>query len=276
MTKKGGGFILALLLGLWGPASWGGKLDEFEDDLAEPAGKRAEQTEPEPAHDGGGALYHADAEGGHCDASLGECLAFDAFGALLEITGLVIVEGGRQSYLRIAPGGPAPALAPRQPGEPLTSFVRLDGHYQWADSGVSAVDLRLEGGYGFIAGQVRRTRYREEGTADELEVRYAHLLYRMRFGEAVGVNFGLGRAWVEGSGTLDGSSVTVPVLFHFSPGFGVEASYTSSHVNGHRLLDREVALLLNRDPAAITLGYRSVETPSSSLHGPFAGFSVRW
>ncbi len=258
---------LFLILPLSSPLAGAGSLDEFEEDVTAPKskekGSNRNDSHPRSSDDCG---------------SLSSCIADDMFtgaiNGLIEMTALVIVAGGKYSLERVT--GTNAEIPPRQAGEPLIPHIRLDSHYQNVNGDISAIDLKLELGYGPVGLNLRHTRFRESSPADELTLKYIHALYRMSFGEQVGFNMGFGRATLEGNKINSGSSFTFPLLIHWSENLGVEASYTVSYINGNSLTDKDIALIVTHSPAALALGYRSISGPTSAIQGPFAGLSVRW
>ncbi len=261
---------IALLLCLLfvSPHPFAAGLEEFESDVTTPSARNA-------GHSSSSGYNRSRSI--NCDTSsgcVGDELANSLFSGLVEIAGVLIVEGGRMSLTRIGDNPPLDDLQPRLAGEPLLPFIRLDSHYQNASDGVSAVDLKLELGYALAGLGLRRTRFWEPGT--QLSLDYLHALYRMSLGSNVGFNIGLGRAVLKGRQEHSGSSITFPLLIHWSDSVGLEGSYTSSHINGNSLTDKEVALLVSLHPASLSLGYRAISGPGSTIHGPFAGFSIRW
>ena len=77
--------------------------------------------------------------------------------------------GGITSWHRVRP--PVDAMAstdpkPREWGEPLIPFARIDAGYQDVDSDVEGSDYRIEGGYGPLAVHFNQTHFPEKTTDD--------------------------------------------------------------------------------------------------------------
>lgn len=252
------------------PLVFGGSLDEFEENATTP--------KPQKKSSNDASRHHEHKSSNDC-GSLSGCIADDVVegtvNGLIEIAALMIVEGGKHSLNRLSPP-PASDITPRMTGDPLIPYARFDTHYLNANNGIRAVDLKLELGYGPAAVEIRRTRFSESYPADELKLAYIHALYRMSLGDKVGFNMGFGRATLEGDNINSGSSFTFPLLIHWSKNLGIETRYTASVINGNSLIDKDIALVLTHSATALTLGYRSVSTPGSTIRGPFAGLSVRW
>ncbi len=209
-----------------------------------------------------------------------DCFMDEFFWRAMGVMVLMPVEWGKMSAARTHGTEPfPPSIVPRVIGEPLLPYVRFDTYYQNANGDVRGVDLKMEFGYSLVALNLRRTRFRESfplKPSNELDLSYIHGLFRMSLGNRVGVNIGYGRAILKGNSKTSGGSVTLPLLFHWSERFGVEGSYTASRINGNRIKDAEISLLVKESLASLSLGYRSVRVSSSKIQGPFIGFSMRW
>lgn len=212
----------------------------------------------------------------NCDVFLG-CFMDELFWRMMEITVLVAIEGGKMSVERTqGVDDTLSSMAPRTIGEPLLPFIRFDAHYQNAKGDVSGIDLKLELGYSLLGINLRRARFRELSPSDELDLSYIHGLYRMSLGNHVGLNVGYGRATLKGEQKSSGSSVTFPLLFHWSERLGIEGSYTASKINRNWLKDTEISLVVTERFASLSFGYRSIRGPFKNLQGPFMGLSVHW
>jgi len=249
-------------IGLWA-ASWlavpvwpaaapaQGKLDAFEKDANTPAAR----------------AHHRNA-GGHGR----DCLT-DALGGLVtDAVEFTLLAGGVGSWERVTAVGPADdGLAPRQLGEPLIPFARLDTSYQDIRSGGDAFDLRAEGGFGPAALQFDFTRYREHAPADRLDLTRLVAAYRMSFGSSIEADLGAGALWLDGEQTSSRFLFACAVLVHPVAWWGVELR--PAWADG--VSDYDVAALLTWRYTSLKAGYRWVASPHESLAGPYAGLVVQ-
>lgn len=196
-----------------------------------------------------------------------------------------LIEGGRQSWLRVSADARTATMTPREPGDALLVKARADLAAQHVDQRTTSLDLRVEAGYGPWAVQGRRTRFREDlpgatNATAELEVRQAHFLYRMAAGDYAELGLGYGRMQIVGLASHSGESVTVPLLIHPSPYWGFEYRPSWAIINGNTLRDQEFALLLGLPFASLRAGYRRLESSvgkdGQRLAGPFVGVSLRY
>lgn len=165
---------------------------------------------------------------------------------------------------------------PRETGEVLIPFFRLDAAYQNVDSDVEAIDIRAELGYGPIALSIRDTNYQESDPDDELEIFQMHALYRMSFSEAFEVDAGLGILTIDGDGQNSGLSLTLPVLIRYTENLGFEFRPSWSSVNGNTIQDYDVGAMLGMRFVALRAGYRWIESENTSLNGPYLGISIHF
>lgn len=194
---------------------------------------------------------------------------------ILEALGQCLLFGGEASWARVQPS-PVDAdlldVSPRNAGEAVIPFARLDIGYQNVESDVEALDWRLEGGYGPIGIHFDRTRYREDNPRDDLALTRVYGLYRMSFGSEVEVDIGLGTLMMDGEMHNDRFSLTLPLLIHPSESVGVEFRPAWAT----NVADYDLALLLGARWASLKLGWRWVRSPNSSLDGPYAGVSLHF
>lgn len=167
-------------------------------------------------------------------------------------------------------------LEPRDPGEPLIPFLRVDAAYQDVESDVDALDYRVQIGYGPIGFELNQTRYEEDEPSDHLDVYRLYGLWRLSYGQRVEIDLGLGGIIVEGDERNSGFSWTIPVLVQPLDWLLVEFRPMWSRVDGSRIDEYELGALFNWNFVAIKAGYRWTHSPSESLDGPFVGLSLRY
>ncbi len=199
--------------------------------------------------------------------------------ALMSVFIVGLAAGGEQSWARVngsAKDSQDNNIRPRQTGEALIPFVRVDLGYQWLKADITAVDVRSEIGHSLLGMEVRHTRYEEEISKDDLNITEIHGLYRMSLGNFVEVDIGLGTLVLEGAETHSGVSMTTPVQVHPVDWLGVELRPVWSSVAGKDLLDVDASLLFGWRYASLKAGYRWFRSEHQSLDGPHLGVSLRW
>jgi hypothetical protein len=244
--------------------AYAGILDDFEND--------ATKQRPPAAHD----HRHASRHHGHgfWDA-FWEGLFHDIFRQMA----VGVVVGGPLSWERVQPRESAnlsPGLMPRQHGEALISFARIDVAYQFVESDVDALDYRAEFGYGPFAIQTRYTCHQEKEPPDELDVSQLHFLYRMSFGNTLEMDMGVGRMTLTGNDRNSGFSFTMPILYHPKESAGVEFRPTWGWIRGNTIGDYDLSVLIGRRHGSLRVGYRWFAGPEESLNGPHVGLSLRY
>jgi len=165
---------------------------------------------------------------------------------------------------------------PREIGEVLIPFFRLDAAYQNVDSDVDAIDVRAELGYGPVALSIRDTNYQESDPDDELEIFQMHALYRMSFSETFEVDAGLGILTIDGNDQNSGFSLTMPVLIRSTENLGFEFRPSWSSVNGNLIQDYDVGAMFGMRFVSLRAGYRWIESENTSLNGPYLGISIHF
>lgn len=252
--------LLAVLLGGIGLSGAGAdELRDFEEDAnrsSKPDGPPSDRDDPRhpPKRD-----HHFEAEGWE--------------DACFKIAILSMGVGLAQSLERVNGEGDNP----RQVGEPLIPFVRLDGAWQDVTGDVEAVDTYIQGGYGPLALDYRHTRYTESQPRSHLDLHWAHVLARMSYGDQVEADLGLGGFWMEGATHSSGTSFTTALLVYPDEHWGVEFRPTWASLDGGSTIrDCDLALHLRQGVASVKLGYRWVKSPHITLDGPYAGLVFRW
>jgi hypothetical protein len=244
-----------------------GKLAAFEAGLkpSVPASNASATVEAEPRR--------ATAEPVQEDS----CEERAALGAALALS---VLYGGMESLAAVAPDhwGVFEGLDfPRAPGSTLVPFARVDASYQSIDNNLDAVDVRGEVGFGPLGLQVRRTWYDEEGVdSGELQLTQVHALYRMQFMGALGVDFGVGPAVLDGQSRYEAVSWTVPFQLRLCPHLTLECRPMWVTFDESRVRDTELAAHLTWRNVGLRAGYRWLTNDDQSLEAPLIGISLRW
>ncbi|MEQ1879992.1 MAG: hypothetical protein ABL878_03380 [Burkholderiales bacterium] len=164
--------------------------------------------------------------------------------------------------------------APREPGDPQMSYIRLDAGYQNLRSDVLAADGGLEIGFRNYALHHRSTRFKESRPDDILRMQQTHFLWRATTQPGVEADFGLGHVSLEGNQRSSGLSATVPIRWKVQEWVHVELRAAWAEVNGHGLSDYDLAIGLLGRFAGVRLGYRYIDAHNvPALQGPYVGLS---
>jgi len=262
--KTATALIAAGSLLLYSCSLFAGTLDDFE--------KSALQDKPEKSRQN--TSHRKDCDGGY-SSHTDSCIV-DIFGYLLvDIAGAGIVVGGATSWERTANSldySVASEVPARKLGDVLLPFTRLDFAYQDIGHGVEAYDYRAEWGYGPAAIQFNQTRYSEGSPRDNLDLTRIYGLYRMSFGSTVEIDMGFGGLTMHGNDLDSRFSFTLPILFHPNEFVGIELRPAWAD----NIADYDIALLLSQHFSSLKIGYRWVNSPAISLHGPYAGLSAHF
>jgi hypothetical protein len=164
----------------------------------------------------------------------------------------------------------------REPGEPLIPFARGDAGYQYIRGGPSALDMRGEAGWAFLALETRLTSYRDRRTDETLSALSVNGLYRMSFGSQVEIDLGAGSYSLQGEGRHAGSTFTVPIRVAATDWLGLEARPSWHFIGENTIRDHALSVRLGGRYAGFTAGYRWVESGSAKLDGPQIGLSLSW
>lgn len=190
---------------------------------------------------------------------------------------LLMLAGGMHSWKRVQPvayaGGTR--IPPRQPGDALIPYVRVDTSEHRISSNLHAVDARTEVGYGPIGFSTRKLRYSEASSGANLELWQNHVLYRMSAAEVFEIDLGYGHVHVRGLADSSGTSWTLPVFFHPRPQWGVEYRPVWMSIRGTQTIDDELAVSIGDHFWAVRAGYHRLRSPAERLQGAFIGFSLR-
>lgn len=164
----------------------------------------------------------------------------------------------------------------RQVGELLIPQYRFDMNYQVANAGITAWDTRFEYGWGRFGVQLRYTRLKEEDEPVTLAFSQVHGLYRLSFGNYVGINLGIGIAQLSGNNRARSLSLTFPVYFHFSKSFGLEIKPTLVFFDNAEILDLDYSVIFSRNTLSVMLGYRELVKTGLDITGPYLGVTYHY
>lgn len=251
-----------------------GKLADFEADIksekeARQSGATPASSKPEKHQDCG---HSDDCESHHHhreSASFFE-LMFDmeAFGSVL---GEVIVYGSQTSMERVDEENEHEGVKRRKIGEPLLPYLKLNFNTQYVSEAINGVDLKFEFGKGLFGLEARATRFSEKAVNEKLDFHQLQFLYRMSFGNRVGLNLGLGRGVLQGDSTHKGWLFAAPLLWHDGKHLALEIRPGLFVTDGVSLTEFDVSVLYAYRRLALRLGYRELESPNSSINGPYVG-----
>lgn len=254
-------FILIFISG----ASFGGTLDDFENDAT--TNRRTEERSNTNQE------CQTDQE---CEDDLSDNFCLDIFASIFgSITDSVLTLGSSNTVARTSSHDPNADVTPREPGSPLLPLFRLDGNKQVLNNGVFGDDLRIELGRSLLGAQLRLTNFKETSPPDSLRLTSIHGLYRLSYGNTVGVNLGAGISNLQGNSNATGFSITTPIYWHFHKHFGFEYKPVFSYFNGTNVTDSDASLMFNYHAASLVLGYRTLSSPNETLSGAYLGFSIR-
>ena len=197
---------------------------------------------------------------------LGDELATDFMNGLMNVVSTIVVEGGRATMQRVAPG--TDASFRRNDGDALIPFVRYGFGYQRVSANIDATFNRLEGGYGPFALYLEEYGFHEAAPASVLMVQRQMFLYRVA-GQHTEIDFGLGRSVVAGAKRTVMDAVSLRGKFMLSDSTSIDFT----PVWGNGMDDYELTLHWGRQFGSFAVGYRSLQTSGASLNGPFAGFA---
>jgi hypothetical protein len=160
-------------------------------------------------------------------------------------------------------------ISPRSLGEPTLPFVRVESNFRLVDAEIRAIDLRTEAGYGLLGFQYNTSQYQDNIAHDTLVVSEQYCLYRMTIASGCEMDLGLGQLTLSGNGlTTVQSSATIPLLIHpVNTHLGLE--FRPAWSDG--VQDFDAAVLYSAHFASFKAGYRWMNSPHESLHGPYLG-----
>ena len=187
-----------------------------------------------------------------------------------EVVGTVFAEGGANSNSRVN-GSETGDLHKRQAGEPLLPFFRLNLNLQNITQNIYGFDGKLELGWGAWGVEYRQTSYRDSEQNEQLKLKQIQALYRMSFGDDVGVNFGVGSANLNGVNHSQGAMLSMPILYRPLRYLAFELRPTWLFGDELAIDELDVSTLISYQRMAFRIGYRQLKSTGDSLQGPYAG-----
>lgn len=177
-------------------------------------------------------------------------------------------ELGQQTWRRLDPLDVS--VQRRNAGDFPIPFIRYDFAYQNVASNIHASSHRLEAGYGPFAIFMEEYTFNEAAPDNTLTISRQLLLYRMSADPMFEVDVGLGQSVVSGVQSTSLSTLSLPVRVVLGENAALE--FRPAWAGG--MSDYELALHIGRRYGSLKVGYRALNSPDSTLSGPFAGFSV--
>ncbi|HEY6093404.1 MAG TPA: hypothetical protein VIU93_00485 [Gallionellaceae bacterium] len=179
-----------------------------------------------------------------------------------------IGELGQQTWQRLdlTEGG----ASRRNEGDFTIPFIRYDFAYQNVAASIHASSHRLEAGYGPFAVFLEEYTFKETSPDSTLTISRQLLLYRMSVDPMFEVDLGIGQSVVSGAESTSLSTLSLPVRVVLGENAALE--FRPAWAGG--MNDYELALHIGRQYGSVKVGYRVLNSPDSTLSGPFAGFSV--
>ncbi len=255
-----------LVVFVQGSLAWAGQLDDFEKDATKDIPNQEIRKEK-----------HKASETDFLDAIL-DPLGDVFFGGLYKI----LEEGGRASWRRASCSHEGEKIDCRHNGEPLLPILKVDVNYQRLQSDITAIDGRVEVGYGPFGISYRGTRFREverpeEGKpSDIMNLHEIYALYRISGTKYFEIDLGLGQATLEGNESHSGPSFTIPVKIHPLSWLGFHVAPAVSGIRGNPIYEMDGSILFTTGLISLRAGYRWLSTENETLNGPYAGFSVHY
>lgn len=238
-----------------------GNLRDFESDAGNPA-----QNATRPAQNMGSCTDCNQRRTDDASDDLFWTLMGYAAEGLFELT----AQGGANSNLRIQENH-TDEVIPRKLGESLIPFFRMNLNIQGIEDRSYGLDGKLELGRGSLALEFRDTRYRDNTENEQLRLRQLQVLYRMSFGNRVGVNLGLGSAKLDGAEHSKGTMVSIPLFLHNRRHITWEIRQTWMFADEFSVDELDLSAIYAIRRTAIRLGYRRLDSLNSSLEGPYLG-----
>lgn len=189
----------------------------------------------------------------------------------------VLAPGGENSDLRVFGKGRYLGLSTRQPGEVLLPGSRYALEYGDMGSGDKVAGLRFEAGYGRTGLELRYSRFDDGRMHPSLDLYQGQFLYRMSFGNYIGVNLGLGVFAYDGADEHGGWLFSLPVTLRLSRDIFGELRMASLSDSRDSWIEREISILYS--PRwhesyrnwVLRAGYRELDAGRDSLHIPYLG-----
>ena len=273
--------LCALFIPLTSFSQTGSLLEKFELDATQP--REDSQTQPrENSQNQHSHRAHDTHETVRDDsASYSDQLEQELISSVAELVFDMFSYPGIYSWQRVAPpmadnSSEEYAATPRNPGEGVIPFARVDVSYHYVNSRVHALSGRGEVGYGPFGFEARTARYSESEPDATLDIVQYHFLYRMSLEDHVELDIGYGEYELSGVADNIGPSGTLHLLIYPSEQIGIELRPSWASINGNSISDHEMAMSYGGRYWAARAGYHWLTSPSTSLSGPFVGLSLRF
>lgn len=231
------------------------ELHRFEKSIQPPEYNKPTQPHTEYEHH----REHGDGSGSDLVDDLGQ--------GLVDLAMNMLEAGGVSSLQRLEPG--ADPSQHRNDGDLLIPFVRYDFAYQRVSSDITAHFNRFEGGYGPVALFLEDYAFSEQSPPSSLTVKRQMFLYRMS-GSKAEMDIGLGQTVILGTQRTVINALSVRGRIMFDENISIDIF----PIWGDGMADYELALHYGRKYGSLMIGYRSLNSYSTSLEGPFAGFAL--
>ncbi|MCJ8331355.1 MAG: hypothetical protein HRT89_20455 [Lentisphaeria bacterium] len=262
--------VLMLFCGIIGSIH-AGKLDDFEKEATKKKSKSSKKKSKKSkkkssSNDNHSTPHH---HGSHCHHDDDDGFDFDF--DFCEVFFDVLVMGGVNSWDMMFED----SIIHREEGDTILPILQIDTNYQFVESNLHAIDTRVEIGFGPFAFEYRNTNYKES-YANDLDIDQYYFIYRMSVDTDVEIGIGFGQLILEGSSRNSGSSLSIPMSFHFTDEWSAHSKLTSASINGNSIYDRELDVLYSIDKVSIRAGYRWMKVGSVDLNGPYVGLSIHF
>ncbi len=188
----------------------------------------------------------------------------------------LIVYGGASSVERYMKKPKMEGVTSRKVGEIMIPEYRIDYHFQKANADIQSSDLRFESGKGLYGAQVRSTLLSESGLNNRLWLNQIHALYRMSFGDYVGMNMGIGAVQLIGKKSKTSLSMSFPLYFHPWKHIGFEIKTNMHFFENAAILDRDYSAIFTEKRVSISFGYRELKKIGLDIKGQYIGFSYHY
>jgi hypothetical protein len=177
-------------------------------------------------------------------------------------------ELGQETWQRLDPE--SSNVTWRKHGDFTIPFIRYDFAYQHVAYNIHADSHRVEAGYGPFAILLEDYTFSESAPDNKLTSSRQLLLYRMSAVPMFEVDIGLGQTTITDVQKTTFGTFSMPVRIVLGENMDVEFRPAWAGT----LSDYELALHLGQQYGSVKLGYRTLNSPDSSLGGPFLGISV--
>lgn len=184
-----------------------------------------------------------------------------------DLIAAIFFEMGKKTELR---------MKHRAWGEPLLPFAKFDINYQNIKPDITSFNSAIELGYGFYGVDLRKSMLIEKNPIDDLTIDQAYFLLRFSRSPRMEVDLGFGQLRLRGSRDHSGFSFTMPVKIQPQPYWGLQFLPAWSRVNGNSMSDYTLLIPFTKKQFSVQMGYRWINSPNYSLHGPYLGSAIHF